>query len=83
MAQWERSAIRERVLQGMARARAEGKRLGREPLVVDPARLHEVRDRGLSVRAAARILGVSKSTAWRLVRTQAASAATTERAERV
>lgn len=59
-AEFERSLIRERVVAGLQRARAQGKRLGR-PLAIpngDPAAL---RATGLSVRAIAERLGVSKS----------------------
>jgi DNA invertase Pin-like site-specific DNA recombinase len=61
IAEFERDRIRERVRAGLARARAQGKRLGRprcHPLPADiPA--------GLSVREAARLWRVSKSTAAR------------------
>lgn len=61
IAEFERERIRERVRAGLARARAQGKRLGRprvRPLPADvPA--------GFSVRQAARLWGVSKSTAAR------------------
>lgn len=61
IAQFERERIAERVKAGLARARAQGKRLGRPrrhtaPLVVTA---------GLSVRQAAALWGVSKSTAAR------------------
>src|SRR6185369_1196959 len=58
LAEFERERIRERVVAGLARARAQGKRLGRprrQPTaVVIP---------GGTVRAAAKAWGVSKSTA--------------------
>lgn len=61
IAEFERERIRERVRAGLARARAQGKRLGRprvQPVRADvPA--------GTSVRQAARLWGVSKSTAAR------------------
>jgi DNA invertase Pin-like site-specific DNA recombinase len=58
IAEFERERIRERVLAGLQRARAQGKRLGRPRLY--PARMAVP---GGSVREAARIWGVSKTTA--------------------
>jgi len=62
LAEFERERIRERVLAGLQRAKAQGKRLGRPrvhlPSIVIP---------GGSVRAAARAWGVSKSTAARWI----------------
>lgn len=61
-AEFERERIRERVYAGLARARAHGKRLGRprrQPVAVAVP--------GGSVRAAAAIWGVSKSTAARWI----------------
>ena len=62
LAEFERERIRERVLAGLQRARAQGKRLGRPrsrpATVVVP---------GGTVRAAATVWGVSKSTAARWV----------------
>jgi DNA invertase Pin-like site-specific DNA recombinase len=62
IAEFERERIRERVLAGLARARREGRRLGR-PRNARPT--FEIP--GGSVRAAARIWGVSKSTAARWI----------------
>lgn len=62
IAEFERDRVRERVLAGLQRARKQGKRLGRprkaHPAVVVP---------GGSVREAAQIWGVSKSTAARWI----------------
>jgi DNA invertase Pin-like site-specific DNA recombinase len=58
IAEFERERIRERVLAGLARARSQGKRLGRprtRPAIIAVP--------GGSVRAAAAAWGVSKSTA--------------------
>lgn len=60
IAEFERGRIQERVMAGLARAKAQGKRLGRprnHPPVIPPP--------GGSVRAAAKLWGVSKSTAAR------------------
>ena len=57
IAEFERERIRERVMAGLQRAKAQGKRLGRprsRPAVIDVP--------GGSVRAAAKAWGVSKST---------------------
>src|SRR5213080_4634608 len=74
IAQLERSLIAERVRAGLRRARADGKRLGRPPRQVDPARLASAIRRRLSVREAARELGISPSSYLRLVRAQEADA---------
>jgi putative DNA-invertase from lambdoid prophage Rac len=65
LAEFERERIRERVLAGLQRARAQGRRLGR-PMARPPfERLQQVA--GLSVPVAAERLGVSRSTLkrWR------------------
>jgi len=64
LAEFERERIRERVMAGLQRARAEGKQLGR-PRGHPPA--CEVP--GGTVRAAAKVWGVSKSTAARWIAT--------------
>ncbi len=71
----ERSLIVERVKAGLRRAKAEGKRLGRAPLQVDPHRLDGVLRRKLSARAAARELQCSVASAWRLIRAHSAGTA--------
>jgi len=58
LADFERERIRERVFAGLQRARAQGKRLGRPR--GHPAKIAVP---GGSVRAAARVWGVSKTTA--------------------
>jgi len=61
LAEFERGRIQERVCAGLARARAQGKRLGR-PRKAGPNMRLPV---GLTVREAASLWGVSKSTAAR------------------
>ncbi len=62
IAEFERERIRERVLAGLQRARAQGKRLGR------PRKTRaQVAVPGGSIRAAAAAWGVSKSTAARWI----------------
>src|SRR5437899_9328105 len=68
IAQLERSLIGERVRAGLRRARAEGKRLGRPPLQVDFRHLDSVIRRKLSVRSAAKELGISPSSYLRPLR---------------
>ena len=63
LAEFERARLGERVAAGLARARTHGQRLGRPQKVVSETVLAPVR--GLSVREAARRLGVSPSTAYR------------------
>jgi DNA invertase Pin-like site-specific DNA recombinase len=66
IAEFERGRIVERVRAGIARARAQGKRLGRQPYAITDAQFEAVADR--SVREAAQALGVSRSVVhrWRL-----------------
>jgi DNA invertase Pin-like site-specific DNA recombinase len=59
IAEFERSRIQERVVAGLARARAQGKRLGRPRVHARPG------GTDLNVRDAAKLWNVSKSTAAR------------------
>lgn len=61
IAEFERARIQERIHAGLARARAQGKRLGRPRIAMLPADV----PRRLTVREAALLWGVSKSTAAR------------------
>jgi len=63
LSEFERARIVERVRSGMARARGQGKRFGRPRRRVSDQTLEPVR--GLSVREAAKRLGVSAATAHR------------------
>ena len=63
IAEFERARIAERVAAGLARAKKQGKQLGRPERIISEAVLAPVR--GLSVREAAKQLGVSPSTAQR------------------
>ena len=58
-AEFERSMIRERVLAGLARARAGGKKLGRPALTIDIAAIQQDRKRGKPLRQIALEQGVS------------------------
>jgi hypothetical protein len=55
-----------KIKDGQAKARAEGKHVGRPRAAVDPAAVAELRDSGLSWRNIAKTLGTGKGTAERL-----------------
>jgi DNA invertase Pin-like site-specific DNA recombinase len=63
LAEFERARIQERVKAGLARARAQGVRLGRPRRRIDPERLATVA--GLPEREAARRLGIPRTTLQR------------------
>jgi DNA invertase Pin-like site-specific DNA recombinase len=67
LSEFERERIRERVRAGLARVRAQGRRLGRKPCGVTDARFAAVAP--LSTREAAKQLGVSHTVVarWRAV----------------
>lgn len=68
MAEFERSLIQERIHAGLRRARAQGKRLGRPPVTIDADRVRALRQKGLSLRAIAREMTISKDAAARVLR---------------
>ena len=70
MGQLERDLIRERVQAGLARARAEGRRLGRPPVDISPDRVAEVYAIQKSIRETAKALHVSPSTVQRLLKSE-------------
>jgi DNA invertase Pin-like site-specific DNA recombinase len=67
LSEFERSRIQERVRAGLARVRAQGRRLGRKPCAVSNERFLAVAN--LSTRQAAQRLGVSHTVVarWRAV----------------
>lgn len=65
IAEFERELARERVLSGLATARAEGKTLGRPRCNPDAARIRSLRAQGLSWRTIGQRLKVSPTTARR------------------
>lgn len=67
VAQFERERLRERTRAGLARARAQGKRIGRPPAEINLKKALALLDAGLSYRKAARELGVGASTLHRAV----------------
>lgn len=65
LAEFERGRIRERVMAGLQRAKAQGKRLGRPERRLPSDALAAAREAGLTVRETAARLGVSPATAHR------------------
>jgi DNA invertase Pin-like site-specific DNA recombinase len=72
IAEFERGRLQERVHAGLARARRQGKRLGRPPRPITTWELTQTA--GLSIRAAARELKVSASALHRARQTEARGA---------
>ena len=74
-AEFERAMIRERVMSGLARARGEGKRLGRPRLDDKKAEaIRRARAAGKGIRSIARDLGVGVGTVLRVTSGVPASA---------
>lgn len=69
VAEFERARLIERTRAGLARARREGKRLGRPRVVIDVPRARRLRGEGRSIRDVARVLGVSRSVLGRALGT--------------
>ncbi len=67
VAELERSIIRERVIMGLQRAVAQGKRIGRPAARLDYDELQALREKGLSYRAIAERYGVSHPTVMALL----------------
>jgi DNA invertase Pin-like site-specific DNA recombinase len=69
--EFERAMIRERVMTGLARARAEGKQLGRRPVEQSKAKKVKqalaLRSQGIGIRRIAREVGLGVGTVIRLV----------------
>ena len=68
IAELERSLIVERVRAGMRRARLEGQRIGRAPLLLDSFAIQQDRQRGQSIREIARDHRISTATVQRVLR---------------
>lgn len=62
IAEFERSIIKERQAEGIARAKAENKYKGRTKMMRRDGKIKELLDSGLTVRAVAEEVGCSKST---------------------
>ncbi len=67
IAEFEREIIRERIFSGLARARAQGKKLGRPRVTIDTSRVQNLRGQGLSYREIAREMAISKEAARRVI----------------
>ncbi len=67
-AEFERDLIRERVIAGLRRAKALGKRIGRPRTQVDRAQILALREAGLSYRVIGSRLRISPALAHRLAR---------------
>ncbi len=67
VAELERSLIVERVRAGMRRARQDGQRIGRAPLVLDTAAIQQDRLRGQSIRQIAKEHRISTATVQRVL----------------
>ncbi len=68
VAELERSLIRERVILGIQRAKAQGKQLGRPRASIDLDKLRELHGAGLSHRQIADAMGTSHATVGRALR---------------
>lgn len=64
-AEFERTLIRERVIAGIARAKAQGKKFGRAPISVDAKALEILRRGGLSMSEIGDVFKISASTVFR------------------
>ncbi len=69
LAQFERALISERVKAGMARAKAQGKRISRAPLAEElQAQMVALAAEGLSIHQIGKQLGLGYGTAWKYIR---------------
>jgi DNA invertase Pin-like site-specific DNA recombinase len=70
-AEFERAMIQERVKAGLARAKAQGKRLGRPPVPAPTvARVRAIRATGKGMLSIAKELGIGVGTVQRIVKSQ-------------
>ena len=68
-AEFERAMIRDRVNAGLARARAQGTRLGRPTLSkMVEARVRELRAAGMGIVRVAKTLGIGVSAVQRIIK---------------
>src|ERR671922_2462961 len=68
LAQFERALISERVKAGMARAKAQGKRISRAPLAEDiQERIATLYGQGVSIQQISKQLSIGYGTAWKYV----------------
>ena len=64
----EADKIHDRIMAGLTRARAAGKRLGRPPAIVNWAEFDELRASGLSIASASHKMGLKPHTVYKLLR---------------
>lgn len=67
-AEMEREMIRIRTIEGLERARREGKRIGRPPAKIDRRKVEDLMRKGVSMKDMSRILGVGYSTIRKYIR---------------
>ena len=65
VAEYEREMIRERVVAGLRKAKASGKRIGRPRAILNRFRIEQLRREGLSWREIAQEMDLPKSTVYR------------------
>jgi DNA invertase Pin-like site-specific DNA recombinase len=65
-AEFETNLRRERQLEGIAKAKAEGVYKGR-PASIDAARIREMKAQGLGATAIAKMLGIHRASVYRLL----------------
>jgi DNA invertase Pin-like site-specific DNA recombinase len=63
-AEFETNLRKERQLEGIARAKAEGKYKGR-PISIDPAQVQQLKAEGLGASEIARTLGIGRASVYR------------------
>ncbi len=68
VAEYEREMIRERVVAGLRKAKASGKRIGRPRAVLNRFRIERLRAKGMNWEEVAKRMGVSRSTIHRYQR---------------
>ena len=65
VAEYEREMIRERVMAGLRKAKASGKRIGRPKAVLNRFRMEQLRSKAMTWKDVAQNMGVSRSTVHR------------------
>ncbi len=63
--EWERFMIRDRIMAGLARTKAQGRKLGPAFADLDMAKVESLIAGGMSIRAASRVIGASPETVRR------------------
>ena len=70
-AEFETKIRKERQLEGIEKAKAEGKYRGRKP-TIDPDRVKGMRDGGMGATAIAKELGIGRASVYRILRSERA-----------